>query len=144
MKQSTGKPPLREATTGVPMMKYPAPRFPEIHHHPFPAPSLGVPHEPVVYYAMTRFDSVVKIGTTVNLARRFVQLNKGKIPLSPLVVESGAEPLERLRHLQFGGSRFSGEYFWLTDDLRDYMVLLADSVAFVEWALSNTGGRPNE
>lgn len=119
---------------------YPLPTFPEIHDRPFPAPSLGVPHEPVVYYAMSDFGGVVKIGTTVNLFTRFARLNKGKVPLTPLVVEAGDVTLEKQRHRQFGASRFSGEYFWLTDDLRYYMASLADSAPFVKWALSNTGG----
>ena len=123
---------------------FPTPELPAIHDRPFPTPSLGVPHEPVVYYAMTRFGGAVKIGTTVNLATRFARLNKGKVPLTPLVVEAGDAALEKQRHRQFGASRFSGEYFWLTDDLRNFMSSLTRSVAFVEWALSNTGGGQSE
>lgn len=125
-------------------IEYPAPKLPKIHDRPFPTPSLGVPHEPVVYYAITRFGGAVKIGTTVNLATRFARLNKGKVPLTPVVVEAGDATIEKQRHRLFGASRFSGEYFWVTDDLRNYMVSLSDSVAFVKWALSNTGGGQSE
>lgn len=72
----------------------------------------------LVYYM--RMGSLVKIGTSTNLAARCRSLN----PEEVLTVESGGYPLEQRRHGEFSALRVHGEWFRLEDPLVPYIQLL--------------------
>lgn len=75
------------------------------------------PIEDVVYYM--RFGDRVKIGTTRNLAQRRAAIPHDEL----LATEPGGRDVERTRHLQFRGSRVTGqrEWFHLTHEIRQHI-----------------------
>jgi hypothetical protein len=97
------------------------------------APSKGQRHDPVVYYALSEYGGVVKIGTTNNLSVRMKNLSRNSVPLRPGATEWGGEPLERSRHIQFSGSRCRGEWFWLTPEVERHIESLPVTSAFLTW-----------
>jgi hypothetical protein len=86
-------------------------------------------HQRVVYYAARHpYLDAIKIGTTNNLARRLESLRKKySEDLDFLAIEfdnhgdSLVYSLESQRHSQFKKSRIVGEWFWLTDDLKQHI-----------------------
>ena len=77
----------------------------------------------VVYYLMSQYGGVVKIGTTVDVPRRMARMPRAQPAMIPNVVatELGGVEVERARHLQFRHAHQVGEWFWLTDDLRAHI-----------------------
>ncbi|TFC59444.1 MULTISPECIES: GIY-YIG nuclease family protein [unclassified Cryobacterium] len=76
-------------------------------------------HPPVVYYLMSQFGGVVKIGTTVNLAGRMRRMERAQpaMKANVIVTEPGAELMEAYRHREFRNFRQVGDWFWLTPEL---------------------------
>lgn len=92
-------------------------------------PKLGLlmEHDPVVYYLTNALapDSLVKIGRTNCVVRRFRVYAKGHPGFQPLLLtcEWGDYDLESHRHSQFHGSRFqrNAEWFWRTSKLNAWI-----------------------
>jgi hypothetical protein len=91
-------------------------------------------HKPVVYYlCQFGYWDAVKIGTTINLPKRFrkYQTQKPNIEWHILAIEESddnAFHLEGIRQNQFIKSRISGEWFWNTPDLSAHISSLPDLV----------------
>ena len=82
---------------------------------PGPVRDSGEPHEEVVYYV--RFQNLIKIGYTGNLAQRMQNVPHHKV----LAVEPGGPDLESDRHKQFAHHREIGEWFRPGDDLIEHI-----------------------
>ena len=78
----------------------------------------------LVYYI--RFADRVKIGFTSNLRNRLADLQYEEL----LAVEVGGRPTEALRHKQFAKYRVIGEWFELSDELRDHIEHLPEIFSF--------------
>lgn len=74
-----------------------------------------IPKPSVVYYI--QFGDRIKIGTTINLARRLAELPHDEV----LATESGGAGVERSRHEQFERYRIMGEWFEMGADLLDHI-----------------------
>lgn len=72
----------------------------------------------VVYYVRFRHD--VKIGTTVDLARRLMEIRHDEV----LAIEPGGVHVERKRHHEFRADRIDGEWFEASRRLRVHIVRL--------------------
>ena len=78
-------------------------------------PSLVMASGSIVYYI--RRSDVIKIGTTISPAQRFMDL----LPDEILAVEPGTATEERCRHRQFDHLRCQGEYFRQAPELAAHM-----------------------
>jgi len=76
---------------------------------------------PIVYY-LERPDGCVKIGTTIHFRERYQTLTREFGALTLLAWEPGHFDIERERHANFFPAQLSGEWFVLSDDLRDHIV----------------------
>lgn len=65
----------------------------------------------VVYY-LRRGDGTVKIGWSIRLPQRIMQLRRAHDPLELLIWEPGGYPLEQQRHREFDAERIDGRYEW--------------------------------
>jgi hypothetical protein len=76
-------------------------------------------HPAVVYYLMSQFGGVVKIGTTINLAGRMRRMERAQPAMraNVIVTEPGGEIMEAFRFREFRKSRQVGDWFWLTPEL---------------------------
>ena len=82
-------------------------------------------HLPVVYYLSSNNTDVVKIGTTVNMSRRFQSMKSSATGLTPrlLAWEYGGMDIELERHMDFGrDSRIRTDWFALTPRLREHIL----------------------
>lgn len=69
----------------------------------------------VIYYI--RFRDAVKVGTSIDVAKRLTMH-----PWEELVaIEPGGRTLEQKRHKQLKAARLDGEWFELTDHVRDFI-----------------------
>lgn len=82
--------------------------------------------EGLVYYIGTQFGGVCKIGTTVELPVRIRRLERRQpaARFEVLATEPGGIELERRRHRQFAAAYFQGEWYWMTDELRQHIAAL--------------------
>lgn len=83
-------------------------------------PLLAGRHDQVVYYLTDEGNTgLVKIGTTVNMERRYKRMTKSMPLFQPclLAYEAGDESREYARHRQFRAFRLQGEWFWMKGDL---------------------------
>ena len=85
-------------------------------------------HQPIVYYMGGEELGVVKIGTTVNVERRFKTFKRNvgtEYEPKLLAWEFGGPRLEGHRHSQFSGKyRIFGDWFLLQGDLEEHIDLL--------------------
>jgi hypothetical protein len=79
-------------------------------------------HARIVYY-ICRDDhfGVVKIGTTVNLPKRFRRYETSRPGINWTIIGVEYGDLESARHRQFSKSRIIGEWFWMTPDLAKHI-----------------------
>lgn len=82
---------------------------------------------PVIYY-LERSDGLVKIGTTRNFRDRYQALTRQFGALTLLAWEPGHFDVEQERHAEFFWDRADGEWFALSNDLRDHIVDLRFSL----------------
>jgi hypothetical protein len=83
---------------------------------------LPPPRVDVVYYL--RYGDRVKIGTTANPRQRFAAIWHDQL----LAFELGDRRLEQRRHAEFTADRLGGEWFRLSDPLRDHIASVAAGV----------------
>lgn len=80
-----------------------------------------------VYVLGTPGSGVVKIGRTINLAKRFAEIQRmSPVPLTILWSHPGGAELETQLHRQFSALRTHGEWFSFSND----------PVVMVQWAVS--------
>lgn len=76
----------------------------------------------VVYFIQNLDDSLIKIGTTDNLARRLRQIHKGqRTKFKVLGVCDGSYDLEFDFHTRFAADRYASEWFRPSADLLEYI-----------------------
>ncbi len=76
---------------------------------------------------------MVKIGTATDVGRRMASLQTASpVPLKLLGVMKGGAPLEQQIHEQFRDLRVRGEWYRLTDELRDLIRTRRDSSLLLE------------
>ncbi len=83
---------------------------------------LPPPRVDVVYYL--RYGERVKIGTTANPRQRLAAIWHDQL----LAFEPGDRRLERRRHADFAAERLGGEWFRLSDALRDHIAALTAGI----------------
>ncbi|MEV7364264.1 hypothetical protein [Streptomyces sp. NPDC091299] len=83
-----------------------------------------------VYYV--RCGHLVKIGTTVDLATRFIALRPNEV----LALEPGGLVIEGERHREFSTLRASGEYFHPGPALQKHILTLRKDFGPPEWNVS--------
>ena len=96
--------------------------------------SSGRQHQPVVYYLTSEFGGVVKIGTTVNLAKRLYTLSRKRVRLHVIALEAGGADLERERHIQFKDIAQRSDFFWLTPEFQAHIDAVGCDQEFIRWA----------
>lgn len=114
-------------STGLILGKYPC-------NPPLIGNSSGRQHQPVVYYLASEFGGVVKIGTTVNLAKRLYTLCKKRMRLHVIAIEAGGADLERKRHIQFRDIAQRSDFFWLTPEFQAHIDAIGCDQEFIRWA----------
>lgn len=85
-------------------------------------------HAPIVYYLIGfGVDSVVKIGTTVNITDRIKRFQrKTGREYTLLAAEYGDTLTEKQRHREFSDLHLSGEWFYNQGPLADYIAALPE------------------
>lgn len=81
-------------------------------------------HKPVVYYVTGEGLGVIKIGTTINMGARFKRMKYTSPGVgTPILVawEYGTARLESRRHAQFDKARIRGDWFAISDSLREHI-----------------------
>lgn len=114
-------------SAGLILGKYPC-------NPPLVGNSLGRRHQSVVYYVTSEFGGVVKIGTTVNLAKRLNTLCRRRVRLHVIAIEAGGADLERERHVQFSDIAQRSDFFWLTPELQSHIDAIGCDQEFIRWA----------
>ncbi|MEW2415307.1 hypothetical protein AB0953_16550 [Streptomyces sp. NPDC046866] len=100
---------------------------------PPPEPVVTPETDPVgrkrwVYYV--RCGHLIKIGTTINLASRFISIRPNEV----LALEPGGQELETARHREFRALRASGEYFHPGPALQEHILALRAEHGPPNWA----------
>lgn len=114
-------------STGLILGQYPC-------NPPLIGNSSGRHHHPVVYYLASEFGGVVKIGTTVNLAKRLNTPCRKRVRLHVIAIEAGGADLERERHIQFRDIAQRADFFWLTPELQAHIDAIGCDQEFIRWA----------
>ena len=114
-----------------------------------PMKTVGRKHQPVVYFATSKYGGAIKIGTTVNLRNRLYRFNRGRdIDMRYLAVIAGGQDEEKRLHRKFAPCRINGvvEYFWPAPELLDFIesVKTDDSENFLRWAMEYKQVNSNE
>ena len=87
-------------------------------------------HEPRVYYVISEFGGLIKIGRTVDFSTRFYRMHHNNSCRNPILLawEPGDYDLESYRHHQLEASNHRGEWFYVTDELIDHIESVRESM----------------